>query len=120
MGYLLTALGLMLVILVHEFGHFWMLRRSGIYVQEFSIGFLKPIIFSWKDKSGTQYSLRPLFLGGYVRHDDGQYIKSSLWVKIKILLAGVFLNTVLAFVLFAAYFAFSGMPFIKNVASSFS
>src|SRR3989344_4113646 len=119
MGYLLTALGLMLVILVHEFGHFWMLRRSGIQIQEFSIGFLRPIIFSWKDKSGTQYNLRPLFLGGYIKHDDKQYIKSGLWVKIKILLAGVFLNTILAFVLFMIYFAFSGAPFIKNIISSF-
>lgn len=52
-----------IVILVHEWGHFWAARHCGIRVEEFSIGF-GPKIFSW-EKGGTRYTLRLIPLGGY-------------------------------------------------------
>lgn len=53
------------VILIHEFGHFIVCKLSGIFVEEFSIGF-GPVIFSKKGKE-TQYSVRAFLIGGYVK-----------------------------------------------------
>ena len=52
------------VILIHEFGHYWTARRCGIRVNEFSIG-MGPALVCWV-KNGIQYSLRLLPIGGYV------------------------------------------------------
>lgn len=55
-----------ILVIVHEFGHFYFARKSGILVREFSIG-MGPKLFSYIDKEGTAYTLRMLPLGGYVR-----------------------------------------------------
>jgi regulator of sigma E protease len=52
-------------IFVHEFGHFWVARRRGLKVEEFSIGF-GPKIFSWT-RDGIQYSVRWIPAGGFVK-----------------------------------------------------
>lgn len=56
------------VILVHEWGHFWAARHCGIRVEEFSIGF-GPKLFSWT-KDGTRYTVRLVPLGGYNLFSD--------------------------------------------------
>lgn len=53
------------LVFVHEFGHFYFAKKSGILVREFSIG-MGPKIFS-RQKNGTAYTIRWLPLGGYVR-----------------------------------------------------
>lgn len=57
---------LTLVITVHEFGHFGMARLFGVAVDRFSIGFGKALV-SWKDKSGIEWRIGAIPLGGYVR-----------------------------------------------------
>jgi len=66
--FMLSALiGLGILILIHEFGHFWVARKLKFNVQEFSIGF-GPKLFGWKGKDGVAYHLRLFFLfGGFVR-----------------------------------------------------
>lgn len=54
------------VVIFHEFGHFFFARRGGILVREFSIG-MGPKIFGHQGKDGTAYTLRLLPIGGYVR-----------------------------------------------------
>lgn len=54
------------IVIVHEFGHFYVAKRSGILVREFSVG-MGPKLFSHMAKDGTLYTLRLLPLGGYVR-----------------------------------------------------
>lgn len=54
-----------LLVLVHEFGHYYFAKKSGILVREFSIG-MGPKLFATR-KNGTTYTLRWLPLGGYVR-----------------------------------------------------
>ena len=54
-----------ILVVVHEFGHFYMAKRSGILVREFSVG-MGPKLFATR-KNGTTYTLRWLPLGGYVR-----------------------------------------------------
>ena len=54
------------LVLVHEYGHFWIARRCGVRVEAFSVGF-GPEILGWKDRRGTRWRLAILPLGGYVR-----------------------------------------------------
>ncbi len=63
----IIALGVLIT--VHEFGHFWVARRCGVYVERFSIGFGKAL---WKrvDKQGTEYVIALIPLGGYVKMLD--------------------------------------------------
>lgn len=54
------------LVIVHEFGHFFFAKRSGILVREFSIG-MGPKLIAHMGKDGTTYTLRLLPIGGYVR-----------------------------------------------------
>ncbi|MGT2911519.1 RIP metalloprotease RseP [Streptococcus cameli] len=54
------------IVVVHEFGHFYFAKKSGILVREFAIG-MGPKIFAHTGKDGTAYTIRMLPLGGYVR-----------------------------------------------------
>ncbi len=65
--YTLPFLALIFVIIVvHEWGHFWVARRLGIKVEAFSMGF-GPELFGWVDRYGTRFKLCLLPLGGYVK-----------------------------------------------------
>lgn len=68
------------IVVVHEFGHFYFAKRSGILVREFAIG-MGPKIFAHTGKDGTVYTVRILPLGGYVRMagwgDDTTEIKTG-------------------------------------------
>ena len=56
----------LIVVGIHEGGHFWAARRAGVYVEKFSIGFGKPLI-SWHDRYGTEYCIAVIPFGGYVK-----------------------------------------------------
>ena len=60
-----------IVVIVHEFGHFWVARRMGVRVLRFSIGF-GSILWRKVDKYGTEYVLAAIPLGGYVKMLDGR------------------------------------------------
>jgi regulator of sigma E protease len=62
--YILAIIGLSLIIIVHELGHFLMAKLSGIHVEEFFIGF-GPKLFKFKDRRGTTYGLKAIPVGGY-------------------------------------------------------
>jgi regulator of sigma E protease len=66
--FLVTVL---VLITVHEFGHFWVAKRLGVKVLRFSIGFGGPL-FRWYGKDGTEYVIAWLPLGGYVKLLDGR------------------------------------------------
>ena len=67
-GYSLLKFLIVLTVLVfvHEMGHYWVARRSGVRVEVFSIGF-GPEIFGWTDSVGTRWKVSWLPLGGYVK-----------------------------------------------------
>ena len=69
LGAFIVALGILVA--VHEWGHFYVARKCGVQVERFSIGFGKPI---WRktSKSGTEYVIAMIPLGGYVRMLDGR------------------------------------------------
>ena len=71
--YFVLILGI--IVLVHEFGHFFFAKLFGIHVYEFSIG-MGPKIFGWKRKNDvTDYSIRAIPIGGYcaLAGEDNEY-----------------------------------------------
>ncbi|MGT2716735.1 RIP metalloprotease RseP [Streptococcus respiraculi] len=75
------------IVVVHEFGHFYFAKKSGILVREFAIG-MGPKIFAHIGKDGTAYTIRILPLGGYVRMagwgEDKTEIKTGTPVSLSV------------------------------------
>jgi regulator of sigma E protease len=106
-GIVAAIIGLGIMILVHEWGHFAVARLCGVRVEVFSIGFGNRI-FGWK-RNGTDYRLAVLPFGGYVRMAGenpaegrtgapDEFLSQPRWKRLLIILAGPFMNFVLAFV----------------------
>jgi len=85
LGILTFILVFGVIVVVHEFGHFYFAKKSGILVREFAIG-MGPKIFAHIGKDGTAYTIRILPLGGYVRMagwgDDTTEIKTGTPVSL--------------------------------------
>ena len=85
LGILTFILVFGIIVVVHEFGHFYFAKKSGILVREFAIG-MGPKIFAHIGKDGTAYTIRILPLGGYVRMagwgDDTTEIKTGTLVSL--------------------------------------
>jgi regulator of sigma E protease len=102
---------LLILVSVHEFGHFYVARRCGVKVHRFSIGFGK-VLWSRRDKQGTEYALAALPLGGYVKMLDERegevapedrhqaFNNKTVWQRIAIVAAGPLANFLLAILLF--------------------
>jgi regulator of sigma E protease len=119
MSVFLIIIGLLLfvgLVVVHEFGHFLAARKNGVEVEEFGVGF-PPRAKIITKKGGTTFTLNWLPLGGFVKlkgeHDadiePGSYGAASLAAKTKILLAGVGMNLLAAFIILT-FLAAVGMP----------
>ena len=119
---------LVVLVLVHELGHFIVAKRAGITVEEFGIGFPPRIAsVTWR---GTRYSFNWIPLGGFVKmlgedgdvelrrlresglNDDkirhamaGAFNRRPIWIRLAVLLAGVVMNFILAAALFAIAFS---------------
>ncbi len=59
----------LVVVFIHEYGHYYFARKYGVGVTDFSIGFGKEL-FGWNDKSGTRWKICAIPLGGYVKFFD--------------------------------------------------
>ncbi|MFZ3257047.1 MAG: site-2 protease family protein, partial [Candidatus Acidiferrales bacterium] len=105
-GIVAAVVGLGIMILVHEWGHFIMARLCGVRVVVFSIGFGNRI-FGWK-RGATDYRVSIFPFGGYVRmagdnpaeeHTGApdEFLSQPRWKRLLIILAGPFMNFVLAF-----------------------
>src|SRR3989338_3177310 len=139
MSILIFIIILLVLVLVHEFGHFFTAKRFGIRVDEFGFGF-PPKLFGFK-KGETEYSLNLLPLGGFVKifgenfneadfvevgflekdsTSKGEYSRSfaskAKWKQALVLFAGVFANFLLAWLLFSFGFM-SGLPTSVGSAS---
>lgn len=110
------AVVLGLLVLVHEIGHFVAAKAAGIKVLEFGIGYPPRALTLFKHDE-TEYTLNWLPLGGFVRmlgeedptHPDSFAAKSPL-ARALVLLAGPFMNFVLAVALFALLAMVAGVP----------
>jgi regulator of sigma E protease len=103
----LLAVILVPLVVIHEFGHFIAARRAGVTVHEFGVGFPPRAKTLGTDSKGTTYTLNWLPLGGFVRleGEDGEsvdkhaFVNQKLGTRLVILLAGVTMNLLLAFVI---------------------
>jgi len=117
MNILIFLVILLVLVIVHEFGHFFTAKRFGIRVDEFGFGF-PPKLFGIK-KGETEYTFNLLPLGGFVkifgenseaesevRHEvgpdeDRKFYNKPKWKQATVLFAGVFANFLLAWLLFS-------------------
>lgn len=117
-GIIAFILMLSVIVIIHEWGHFMVARHYGVYCHEFSIG-MGPALYQKKGKE-TTFSIRAIPFGGYVmmagEEDGSQDEQEDDWLKnvpddrrlnhkpwpqqICIMLAGIFMNLVLAWVIF--------------------
>lgn len=120
---LVTIAIFLVMISLHEFGHFFVAKLSGITVLEYAIG-MGPAIFK-KEAGGTLYSVRILPIGGYCKmegEDDksdkpGAFCNQKLWKRFLVVVAGAVLNIVLGFVIFIV-FSTQNAPFATNIVDS--
>ena len=131
MNYLIPFLILiMIVVFIHEYGHYYFAKRYGVGITDFSIGFGREI-FGWNDKSGTRWKVCWIPLGGYVKffgdrnvfsqteqqeiinkysEEDRQklFILKPLYQRSLIVAAGPLANYVLAILIFTMIYMFVG------------
>lgn len=123
MNIIYAILGFSLLIIVHELGHFVMAKVNGIKVEEFAIG-MGPKIFSTEGKE-TKYSIGLFPIGGYVKmmgeeeavYDERSFSSKSPLRRISVIIAGAFMNFVLAIIIFTAFlnnFGYS-LPKVDNL-----
>ena len=134
LSYILPFLFLILVVVfIHEYGHYYFAKKYGVGVTDFSIGFGKEI-FGWKDKSGTRWKICWIPLGGYVKffgdrnvfsqadqekilekynEDDRQklFVLKPLHQRALIVFGGPLANFLLALVIFFSIYTFVGKDF---------
>ena len=124
-NFMITVLAFILclsiIVFVHEFGHYFIGKMSGIHAEVFSIGF-GPVITSFHDKRGTKWQIAALPLGGYVKflgdknasgssdarsmaHEDPDFLRKSmygapLWARFMTVAAGPVFNFIFSGVIF--------------------
>ncbi|MDA0207895.1 MAG: M50 family metallopeptidase [bacterium] len=105
---LLFLFVLSVLVIAHEWGHYFAAKKMGMKVEEFGIGF-PPRVFGWKNKDGMLWSLNVIPLGGFVkiagengekRDSEGSFASKSIPARLLVLAAGVMMNLVLAAVIF--------------------
>jgi regulator of sigma E protease len=123
------------VVFIHELGHFWVARRSGVRVEVFSVGF-GPELFGYTDRFGTRWKFSAIPLGGYVKmfgqaervlEADGRerdmsaaeravaFHHKRIWQRAAIVFAGPAANYLLTIIALAALFAIVGQPLLPAV-----
>ena len=124
---ILAILLLAILITIHEFGHFTAARLMKIEVREFAVG-MGPRIFGWKSrKYETDFSLRAIPLGGYcafygeddakgvTKDDPRAFPNQNVWKRIFVILMGPMMNFVLAFVVAALFYWFTGVATVQGI-----
>ena len=128
---------ILIVVFIHEYGHYWFAKRYGVGVTDFSIGFGKELI-GWKDKSGTRWKICVIPLGGYVKffgdrnvysqsdhqeildkyskeEQDKLFTLKPLYQRALIVFGGPLANFLLAIVIFFSIYTFVGKDFTPAV-----
>ena len=128
---------ILVVVFIHEYGHYYFAKRYGVGVTDFSIGFGKEI-FGWNDKSGTRWKICWIPLGGYVKffgdrnvfsqadqekilekYDANErkklFVLKPLYQRALIVFGGPLANFLLALVIFFSIYTFIGKDFTSAV-----
>ena len=129
---LMIVVTLGVLVTFHEFGHFWVARRCGVKVLRFCVGFGKPF-WTWRDRSGTEFAVAAIPLGGYVKMLDERegdvppellsqsFTRKPVGQRIAIIAAGPIANFLLALGLYWVIFmqgVGGAVPIIDSVAKN--
>jgi len=138
LSYLIPFIVLILIVVfIHEYGHYYFAKKYGVGVTDFSIGFGKEI-FGWNDKSGTRWKICWIPLGGYVKFFGDRNVFSQadqekilekynvedrkklfalkpLYQRALIVFGGPLANFLLALVIFFSIYTFVGKDFTPAV-----
>jgi regulator of sigma E protease len=125
--YILAIIGLSLIVIVHEFGHFLMAKLSGIHVEEFFIG-IGPKLFKFKDRRGTTYGISAIPVGGYNKllgMDRNESIPPNLknkafqnkpfYKKLLVAIGGIGFNVIFAVILIVIVLSFAPTTIISFI-----
>ena len=128
---------ILIVVFIHEYGHYYFAKKYGVGVTDFSIGFGQEI-FGWNDKSGTRWKICWIPLGGYVKffgdrnvfsqadqekliqkynEEDRNklFVLKPLYQRVLIVFGGPLANFLLALVIFFSIYTFVGKDFTPAV-----
>ena len=138
LSYILPFIALIVVVVfIHEYGHYYFAKRFGVGVTDFSIGFGKEM-FGWNDKSGTRWKICVVPLGGYVKFfgdrnvysqadndkiikayskedQDKLFVLKPLYQRALIVFGGPLANFLLAILIFFSVYTFAGKDFTPAV-----
>ena len=138
LSYIIPFIALILVVVfIHEYGHYYFAKRYGVGITDFSIGFGKEI-FGWNDKSGTRWKICWIPLGGYVKFFGDRNVYSQedhkeilekyseedqkklftlkpLYQRTLIVFGGPLANFLLAILIFFSIYTFVGKDFTPAV-----
>ena len=138
LSYIIPFIFLILVVVfIHEYGHYYFAKKYGVGVTDFSIGFGQEI-FGWNDKSGTRWKICWIPLGGYVKFFGDRNVYSQadqeeiiqkysekdreklfvlkpLYQRVLIVFGGPLANFLLALVIFFSIYTFVGKDFTPAV-----
>ncbi|MBL3284213.1 RseP-like RIP metalloprotease [Rickettsiales endosymbiont of Paramecium tredecaurelia] len=118
-----SIFALLLIVVSHELGHYFLAILNNVKVIEFSIGFGKKILYT-SFGNGTQWQIRLIPLGGFVSlhgyhgtdiNDSSAFCNKSLMARFAIVVAGPLANFILAFILLFSHYFHDGVPQIGNV-----
>ena len=130
---------ILVVVFIHEYGHYYFAKKYGVGITDFSIGFGKELL-GWNDKSGTRWKICWIPLGGYVKffgdrnvfsqsdqeeilkkyNDEDKkklFVLKPLYQRSLIVFGGPFANFLLAILIFASIYMFVGKDFTPAVIS---
>ena len=123
-GIIIGLLILSLILIIHEAGHFFIGRKLGFKVVEFSI-FMGPRLLSWERK-GVRYSIKAIPLGASVefageyseeegsdKNIEGNFFSQAIWKRALTMLAGPGFNLIAAFLAFILLFSINGFSSTK-------
>ncbi len=128
---------ILIVVFIHEYGHYYFAKKYGVGVTDFSIGFGQEI-FGWNDKSGTRWKICWIPLGGYVKFfgdrnvfsqadqekilekyskedQEKLFVLKPLYQRAIIVFGGPLANFLLALVIFFSIYTFIGKDFTPAV-----
>ncbi len=128
---------ILIVVFIHEYGHYYFAKKYGVGVTDFSIGFGQEI-FGWNDKSGTRWKICWIPLGGYVKFfgdrnvfsqadqekilekyskedQEKLFVLKPLYQRVLIVFGGPLANFLLALVIFFSIYTFVGKDFTPAV-----
>lgn len=125
-GILVGILLLSLIMILHEFGHYWVGKRLGFKIEQFSL-FMGPVLFERISKDGVRFNIKAFPIGASVsfageyevvegqteqvvdKNDPGLFANRPRWARALVIAAGPFINFLSAFVVFAVLFSFVGV-----------